>query len=103
MEFERKLQDAITSITPQVFAKRLMLFGLISNKENQMVLYNTTQKRGNQINSEFSQFILHKLHKESSIYYERFKYFLGYYEDLASLHLLWKSMSKFLLNYISIH
>ena len=79
-----------------------MLFGLISNKENQMVLYNITQKQGNQFNSEFSQFILHKLQKESSIYYERFKYFLEYYEDLGSIYRIWKSISKFLLSFISI-
>ena len=102
MEFEKKLQDAITNITPHVFAKRLMLFGLISDNEYQMLLYNITQKQGNQINSDISQYILQKLHNESSIYYERFKYFLGYYEELGFIYHLWKSISKLLLSVISI-
>ena len=90
-ELKKNLQIAIKSVTPQLFLKRLMLFDLISVKESEMLQQSMTKTQGKEI---ISQFVVNKLHKESSIYYERFKYLLGYYEDLRFMYLKWKSLCK---------
>ena len=93
-ELKRKLQDAIQKNSLQSFLRRLILFNLISVKENGTLQYNITQQSGKQTHKEFSQFLVHKLLNESPVYHERFKYFLGYYEDLRSMYLSWNSFSK---------
>ena len=96
------LNNAIKIITPQTFIKRLRVFNLISDKENEILQQNMTQIQVNQINAEISEFITHKLYNdESSVYYERFKYFLGYYEDLRYMYLIWESLCKTFLSLVS--
>ena len=89
-----KLQDAIGKITPQLLLRRLMLFDLINIKEKEMVQHSIAQQRGKQIDKTISLFLVIKLLNESSVYHQRFKYFLGYYEDLRSMYLAWNSLCK---------
>ena len=91
MNFERKLKDAIKNISPQTFVQRLKLFDLISAKENKILI---TQKHGNETDTEISQLLLNKIFNDS-VYREKFKYFLGNYEDLRSIYVIWKSLSEF--------
>ena len=93
-ELKKKLQDVIEKNTPQSFLRRLILFKLISVKDNGTLQYIITQKRGKQIHEEISKFLINKLINESPVYRERFKYFLGYYKDLRSMYLSWNSISK---------
>ena len=81
-------------MNPQPFLKGLMLFDLISVKENKTLQRNIKQKQGKLIDAEISKFLIHKLLNQSSIYLERFKYFLGYYENLRSMFINWNSLSK---------
>ena len=94
MELKKKLQDAISIVNPQPFLKGLILFDLINVKENETLQHNIKQKQGKQLEVEILKFLIHKLHNESSIYLERFKYFLGYYEVLRTMFVNWNSLSK---------
>ena len=71
-----------------------MLFNLINVKENETLQHNIKQKQEKQIDAEISKFLIYKLINKSSIYLERFKYFLGYYEDLHFMFENWNSFSK---------
>ena len=90
MDFEKKLKDVIKNISPQIFVQRLMLFDLISSKENRMLI---THNHVNDIDTEISQLLLNKINNDS-VYREKFKYFLEYYEDLQSIYVTWKSLSE---------
>ena len=89
-------------MNPQPFLKGLMLFDLIDVKENETLQHNIKQKQGKQIDAEISKFLIHKLINESSIYLERFKYFLGCYKDLRFMLVNWNSFSKRILLIITV-
>ena len=94
-QLSRNIQDAIRSMGPQNCLNGLELFELLSDHENEALQNSIVLEREpkNSINSTFfskiTTFITQKLYKESSFYHKRFKYFLGYYEELKSMHFIW--------------
>ena len=97
MDLSTILKESIINISPQVFLNRLTLFNLISDNEYQ-TLQNITaweqpQKR-NKDNCTFTTFIVQKLNNEDAVFHERFKIFVGYYNDLKYIYNNWETIGK---------
>ena len=83
---------------PQNFLNGLALFDLLNVDEIatlQHILEFAREPNNNIMEySKITNFIIQKLYKESSVYHKRFKFFLGYYEELLSMHYIWDSLGK---------
>jgi len=92
------LQEIIRKISPEIFLERLRLFNLVTVEENEIL--NDAVMANEEQNSaalfQFTSVVLLKLYLQTTVYHERFKLFLGYYEDLQSLYLDWNSLCKIL-------
>ena len=97
MDLSTILKESIISISPQVFLNRLILFNLISDNEYE-TLQNISvweqQQKSNKDISTLTNFIVQKLNDEDAVFHERFKIFLGYYNDLKYIYHNWESIGK---------
>ena len=96
MDLSKILQESIIHISPQVFLNRLVLFNLINNNEYETLKYSTAQEQQQNSNntSTLTTFIEQKLNNENAVFHERFKLFLGYYNDLKSFYRNWETLGK---------
>ena len=96
MDLSKILQESIIHISAQVFLNRLVLFNLINNNEYETLKYSTAQEQQQNGNntSTLTTFIEQKLNNENAVFHERFKLFLGYYNDLKSFYHNWETLGK---------
>ena len=97
MDFSKILQESIISISPQLFMNRLALFNLISDNEYgtlQNSVAREQQQKSNKDISALTTFIIEKLNDKTAVYHERFKIFLGYYNDLNFIYRNWDNLGK---------
>ena len=97
MDLGTILKESIINISPQVFLNRLVLFNLISENEYETLQNSIAweqQQKSNKDVYTLTTFIVQKLNDEDAVFHERFKIFLGYYNDLKSIHHNWESIGK---------
>ena len=97
MDLNTILKESILNISPQVFLNRLIIFNLISDNEYE-ILQNSTaweqQQKRNKDTCTLTNFIVQKLNDEDAVFHERFKIFLGYYNDHKYIYHNWESIGK---------
>ena len=93
MDLNKILQESIMNISPQVVVNRLVLFNLISDNEYETLQDSIAQEKQQDI-STLTTFIVQKLNDADAVFHERFKIFLGYYNDLISIYHNWGSIGK---------
>ena len=112
MDLSKILQESIINISPQVFLNRIVLFNLISDNEYETLQNSIELEQQLKNNKDFSTltiFIVQKLNGKDAVFHERFKIFLGHYNDLISIYRNWESIGKsltrnqdqFFVHYIS--
>ena len=97
MNLSTILKESIINISPQVFLNRLILFNLINDNEYETLQNSIAwekQQKSNKDNCTFTTFIVQKLNDEDAVFHERFKIFLGYYNDLKYIYDNWESIGK---------
>ena len=94
MDVSKILQECIININPQVFLNQLILFNLISDNEYETLQNSTAWEEQQKSNTALTTFIVLKLNQENAVYHERFKLFLGYYDDLKSIYRNWDSIGR---------
>ena len=97
MDLSTILKESIINISPQVFLNRLILFNLVSENEYE-TLQNITaweqQQKSNKDIYTLTTYIVQKLNDDDAVFHERFKIFLGYYNDLKYIYHTWESIGK---------
>ena len=97
MDLSNILQESIINISSPVFLNRLVFFNIISLNEYGLLENSMAQEQQQKKNiTTISTFIIEKLNNENAIYHEKFKIFLGYYQDLKHIYRNWETLSKIL-------
>ena len=97
MDLRKIVQESIINIGPQVFLNRLVLFNLINDNEYETLQTSIAlelQQKSNKDISTLTTLIVQKLNDKDAVFHERFKIFLGYYNDLKSMYRNWESIGK---------
>ena len=94
MDLSKIIQESIINISSQVFLNRLVLFNLISDDEYETLQNSIAWEQQHKDISTLTTFIVEKMNNEDAVFHERFKIFLGYYNDLKSIYHNWENIGK---------